>query len=139
MSLSDRRAQVEGSSADFRHSRLIEDALPALYRAHGDIYLLRAPDAPLPESPRLAAHVSEGRSGRALDVLTDESCLQFYTGAMLDGTHVGKSGNPYLPHAGFCLECHGYPNASGLTGFGDILVRPDRPQRRRTIYAFSTS
>ena len=71
-------------------------------------------------------------------MFTDEACLQFYTGVGLDGSLVGKSGRAYGPHAGLCLECQGYPHASGLEGFGDILVRPGRPQRRRTVYAFST-
>jgi aldose 1-epimerase len=139
MTLSDRREKVAGSGADFRRPRLIGEALPTLFNAHGDIYLLRGPGAAPPAAPRLAARVAEARSGRVLEVSTDESCLQFYTGAALNGALVGKSGVPYGPHAGFCLECQGYPNASHLGAFGDILVRPGRPQRRRTIYAFSTS
>jgi aldose 1-epimerase len=74
-----------------------------------------------------------------LEVFTDEDCLQFYTGVSLGGAAPGKSGRPYGPQAGLCLECHGYPNAAGLAGFGDILVAPGRPQRRRTVYAFSTT
>jgi aldose 1-epimerase len=138
MRLTDRREQVAGSSADFRFPRRLQEALPSLHRGHGDIYVLRAPDAPGLRSSRLAARVSDDRTGRVLDVFTDESCLQFYTGVALDGTRAGKAGKYYGPHAGFCMECHGYPNALGVGGFGDVLVRPDRPQRRRTVYAFST-
>jgi aldose 1-epimerase len=139
MTLSDRREQVSGRGADFRSPRRLGEALPTLFKAHGDVYLLRAPRAAPPQSPTLAARVAESRSGRVLEVFTDESCLQFYTGVSLNGTLVGKSGFCYGPHAGFCLECQGYPNASRLGGFGDILVRPGRPQLRRTVYAFSTS
>lgn len=139
MGLSDRRADVGGGGADFRRPRRLGEMLPGLFRAHGDMYLLRAPDSPPPEAPQLAARVSEAGSGRVLEVFTDESCLQFYTGAALDGSRVGKAGRAYGPHAGFCLECQGYPNASRVAGFGDIVVRPGRPRRRRTTYAFSTS
>jgi len=139
MTLTDIREQVAGRGADFRNPRRIGEALPSLFEAHGDLYLLRSPGAPNPISPRLAARVVERRAGRVLEVFTNESCLQFYTGVSLDGTSVGKSGLPYGPHAGFCLECHGYPNASGTGAFGDILVGPDRPQHRCTIYSFSTS
>ena len=138
MTLSDRRERVAGRNADFRRSRGLGEAVPKLFKAHGDVYLLRAPDAAAPLGPRLAARVAEERSGRVLEVFTDESCLQFYTGSALNGTLVGKSGTRYGPHAGFCLECHGYPNASRVGAFGDILVRPGRPQSRRTVYAFST-
>jgi len=139
MALSDRRVPVAGRGADFRRARRIGEALPSLTKAHGDLYLLRAAGAPRPESPALAARVHERASGRVLEVFTDEDCLQFYTGVSLDGARPGKSGRPYGPHAGLCLECHGYPNATGRPGFGDILVVPGRPQRRRTVYAFSTT
>jgi aldose 1-epimerase len=138
LTLSDRRERVAGRGADFRQPRRLADALPTLFKSHGDVYLLGDPGV-TPRSPKLAARVSESVSGRVLEVFTDESCLQFYTGSALDGALVGKSGLSYGPHAGFCLECHGYPNASRLGAFGDILVHPGRPQRRRTIYAFSTN
>ena len=137
LTLSDRREQVGGSGADFRLPRRVKDALAELSGAHGDNYLLRGPGAPRPQGPTLAARVTENRSGRVLEVYTDESCLQFYTGVALDGTLTGKSGRPYGRHAGLCLECQGYPNATSVDTFGDILVRPDAPQRRLTIYAFS--
>jgi aldose 1-epimerase len=139
MTLSNSREPVDGWGADFRSPRRLDEALPTLFNAHGDIYLLRASGAAEPAGPRLAARVSEGTSGRVLQVFTDESCLQFYAGAALDGARVGKSGTRYGPHSGFCMECHGYPNGSRMGGFGDILVHPGQPQRRRTVYAFSIS
>jgi aldose 1-epimerase len=138
LTLGDRRERVEGWGGDFRRQRLLGDALPELLGSHGDFYLLRPAGAKGPQSSRPAAMVSDPRSGRVLTVFTDEWCLQFYTGAMLDGSHVGKSGEPYAPFSGLCLECQGYPNASVREGFGDIIVRPGSPQVRRTIYAFST-
>lgn len=138
MTLSDRRERVEGWAADFRRPRLLGDALPELLGSHGDFYMLRPPEAVGQQSSTLAALVSEPLSGRVLGVYTDDWCLQLYTGAMLDGTHAGKSGAPYAPFSGLCLECQGYPNASVVGGFGDIIVRPGDPQLRRTIYEFST-
>jgi aldose 1-epimerase len=73
-----------------------------------------------------------------MEVFTNEPCLQFYTGMALDGKQTGKSGRAYGPHAGFCLECQGYPDGASRPEFGDILVRPGQPQRRTTIYAFGT-
>jgi aldose 1-epimerase len=137
--LTDLREGVAGRGADLRTPRLLRDALQGLAAEHGDNYLLRGPGAPQPFGPTLAARVTERGSGRVLEVYTDDSCLQFYTGSMLDGTLVGKSGRPYGRHAGLCLECHGYPNATSVDTFGDILVRPEGPQRRLTIYAFSTN
>ncbi len=137
MTLSGRREPVAGKAGDFRRPRRLGEAMPQLFKAHGDLYLLRAPGAAAPPAPTLAARLVEPRSGRVLDVFTDESCLQFYTGYALDGTRVGKSGRAYGPHAGLCLECEGYSDGASRPDLGDILVRPGQPQRRTTIYAFS--
>jgi len=139
LTLSDRREPVAGRGADFTHPRRLQDALPGLAGAHGDLYLLRRAGESPPAGPTFAARVSEERSGRVLEVRTDDACLQFYTGVGLDGTLVGKSGRAYGPHAGLCLECEGYPNGSAVGGFGEIMVNPGRPQLRRTIYAFSAA
>ena len=69
---------------------------------------------------------------------TTEDCLQLYTGAFLDGTLIGKSGQAYGPYAGFCLECEGYPDGANTPALGNIILRPGRPLRHATIYAFST-
>ncbi len=137
--LSDLRTAVEGTGADLRRPRILREALPGIAGAHGDTYLLRARGTEAPAAPRLAARVWEPRRGRVVEVSTDEACLQFYTGVGLDGSHAGRSGIPYGPHAGLCLECEGYPNAAGLEGFGNILVRPGVPQMRSTAYAFSAA
>ncbi len=135
---SDRRERVDGRAEDLRMPRRLRDVLPSLAGAHGDLYLLRAPGAPAPQAPTPAATVADRASGRVLRVSTNEACLQFYSGVALDGTQVGKSGAAYGPHAGLCLECEGYPHSGRTGAFGDILVRPSRPQRRLTIFAFST-
>jgi aldose 1-epimerase len=137
LTLSDLREKVAGQGTDFRSPRRLGEALAGLTGAHGDNYLLRGPGTALPPGPTLAARIYESLSGRVLEVYTEESCLQFYTGVALDGTLTGKSGRLYGRHAGLCLECQGYPNATSVDTFGDILVRPDAPQRRLTIYAFS--
>jgi len=139
LTLTDRREAVSGRGADFTRPRRLGDALSGLAGAHGDLYLLRRADEGPPPEPTFAARISEESTGRVLEVRTDEACLQFYTGVGLDGTLVGKSGLAYARHAGLCLECEGYPNASTVGGFGEILVHPGRPQLRRTIYGFSTA
>jgi aldose 1-epimerase len=131
--LLDRLEGVSGTGADLRVSRPLGASLPGLSRGHGDLYLL-----PRAAEPLVAARIEEPRTGRVLEVRTDNPCLQFYTGAGLDGSLVGKSGHAYGPHAGLCLECQGYPQATTARGFGDILVAPGRPQLRRTTYAFTT-
>jgi aldose 1-epimerase len=120
---------------DFRQPRRLGEAIPHLFREHGDLYFLPRSDS---RSLRTAAILRDPRSGRVLTVQTDEDCLQFYTGAFLDGTLCGENGRRIDKHAGLCLECEGYPDALNSPALGNITLRPDEMFRRTTIYAFST-
>lgn len=139
MTHSGRREPVADTPADFRTPRRLGGVLPQLFQRHGDFYWLREPGGAPPDVPTLAARVSEPRTGLVLEAFTDEPCLQFYTAMHFDGSLSGKSGRAYGPHAGFCLECQGHPDAASRPAWGDILVRPGSPQRRTTIYKFSTT
>ncbi|MBE35459.1 MAG: galactose-1-epimerase [Opitutaceae bacterium] len=135
MTLSGRLESVADTSSDFRTAHKMSDVIAKVYRGHGDNYHLR-PQAIA--EPELTARVVDPASGRVMEVLTTETNLQFYTGLSLDGTDTGKSGRAYKAHGGLCLECQGYPDGVSRPDLGDILVRPGTPQRRTTIYAFST-
>ncbi len=136
MTLSSRLESVTDTSSDFRTAHKMSDVIAKVYRGHGDNYQLR-PQAIV--EPELTARVVDPASGRVMQVLTNETNLQFYTGLSLDSTDIGKSGRAYDAHGGLCLECQGYPDGVSHPELGDILVRPGTPQRRTTIYAFSTS
>lgn len=132
-------ASVNGLANDFRQSRRVGNSIPNLFLNHGDLYLLhKSGVARASNQPRLAARLVEPNSGRALNVSTTETHLQFYTGSALDGTLIGKSGVRYGKHAGICLECHGYPDGVNAPHFSNNILRPGQPQRHTTTYAFST-
>jgi len=130
-------ASVAGRADDLRKPRRLGDVISGLFGEHGEYYFLRA-KALTPDWAEPVARVYEPRSGRQLEVLTNDCGLQFYTGVNLDGRLTGKSGQPYGPHAGLCFETQGYSEGAQHPELGDILVHPGTPQRRTTIYAFST-
>ncbi|MCE0497550.1 MAG: galactose mutarotase [Methylacidiphilales bacterium] len=140
MALLGRRVPLAGQGNDFNHPRRIGDALPHLFQAHGDLYFLSrsGADKSSEKALRLAARVFEPASGRVLTVSTTEDCLQLYTGVLLDGSLIGKSGQPYGPHAGLCLECESYPDGANTPALGNIILRPGQLLRHTTVYAFST-
>jgi len=133
MTILGRRESVTAAN-DFRQPRLLAEAIPHLHQHHGDLYFLSAATG-LSEVARL----TEPTSGRILSVTTTEACLQLYTGVSLDDSLIGKSGRPYGPHAGLCLECEGYPDGANTPALGDIILRPGTPQRHTTTYAFTTA
>lgn len=134
LTLSGERRSVAGQAADRREPARFADFVPRLHLQHGDNYLLN----PRGDEVAVVARLSDPRSGRSLEVRTNEACLQFYTGAYLDGSFIGKAGTPYAAHHGLCLECQGYPDGVTQPEFGDLIVRPGQPRRRTTVYAFGT-
>jgi len=119
---------------DFQSARRMGDAMGRLFQGHGDLYALPPRDG---SAFRLAARVEEPVSGRMMTVSTTENYLQLYTGVHLNGTLKGKSGACYEPHAGFCLECEGYPDISNPEWRNGTLLYPGQTQRHTTAYAFS--
>lgn len=132
LTLCGERRSVAGEASDLRELARFADFVSLLHLRHGDNYLL----APCGGEVAVVARLIEPRSGRSLEVRTDEACLQFYTGAYLDGSFTGKSGVPYAAHHGICLECQGYPDGVAHPEFGDLMVRPGQSRRRTTVYAF---
>lgn len=132
MGLLGRREPVAAN--DLRKARRLGEVLPAIFHSHGDLYFLSKGQT----EPRLAARLYEPESGRVLTVSTTEECIQFYSGVSLDGSLTGKSGRKYGRHAGLCLECEGYPDGANTPALGDIILRPGKPLRQTTVYAFST-
>jgi aldose 1-epimerase len=123
---------VESQANDFREPARIGDRLGRLLKNHGDNYVLNRSGRGL----SLAARLREPVSGRVLEVLTTEPCLQFYTGKFLDGSLVGKSGRAYGSHAGLCLECQKFPAAAGRPEFATTELRPGETYRQTTVYRF---
>lgn len=124
---------------DFTKARRIGAALKDLHLAHGDLYFLKDPHNTEAATLKHAARLYEPMRGRCLTVSTTEDCLQLYTGVALDGSHTGKSGKPYGPHAGLCLECEGYPYGANTPSLGNIILRPGETFRQTSHYAFSNA
>lgn len=86
---------------------------------------------------RMAARVAEASTGRALEVLTTEPGLQFYSGNWLDGI-VGKDGAVYGARSGFCLETQHFPDSPNQPGFPATILRPGGRYESTTVYRFTT-
>jgi aldose 1-epimerase len=84
----------------------------------------------------LAATVYDPHSGRAMDVLTDEPGVQFYSGNFLDGHHVGKGGVAYQHRSGLCLETQHYPDSPNQPDFPSTVLRPGETYSTSTVYRF---
>ncbi|MHC8319595.1 aldose epimerase family protein [Pseudomonas sp. GB2N2] len=86
---------------------------------------------------KLAADVSDPRSGRRLQLYTTEPGVQFYTSNFLDGSVKGKAGKTYAHWSAFTLETQHYPDAPNQPGFASTRLDPGKTYTQTTVLKFS--
>ena len=86
---------------------------------------------------RKVASVYHAQSGRAMDVLTDQPGIQFYSGNFLDGVK-GKKGVVYRKRSALCLEAQLFPDSPNNSHFPSAVITPDKKYTQTTVYKFST-
>ena len=74
------------------------------------------------------------KTGRVMDVITDQPGVQCYTGQQLNVP--GKDGVHYGAFAGLCLETQHYPDAIHHPEFPSVVVRPQDSYDTFTVYRF---
>jgi aldose 1-epimerase len=85
---------------------------------------------------RLAARLEAPRSGRILELSTDQPGLQVYSGNYLDGTIAGKQGRLYRQSDAVCLEPQIWPNAPNRPDFPTARLVPGEVYQHRIVYRF---
>jgi aldose 1-epimerase len=86
----------------------------------------------------VVARVSDPKSGRVLEVLTDQPGLQFYTGNFLNGSVTGVGGK-YVFRSAVCLETQHFPDSPNHSNFPSTELKAGQQFKTTTIYRFSTS
>ena len=111
-------ARVAGTPLDFTQGIAI-GARAEQIKLYDHNYVINRTD----DSLVLAARVREPTSGRVMEVWTTQPGVQLYTG------------NP----VGFCLETQHYPDSVNRPEFPSAIVRPEKPFRSTTVFAFSSN
>lgn len=133
---------VEGTPFDFRTPTPVgacvraDDPQLLTGRGYDHNWVLRGGVAP---APRPAARLHDRRSGRVLEVLTDQPGLQFYSGNFLDGTLVGPSGRAYRQGDALALETQHFPDSPNQPGFPSTVLRPGESFRSTTVLRFTAA
>ncbi len=84
------------------------------------------------------AEVYDPTSGRALEVLSTEPGVQFYSGNFLDGTITGKRGVVYRQYAALALETQHFPDSVNHSNFPSYVLQAGATYRSTTVYRFKT-
>lgn len=86
---------------------------------------------------RFAASAYDKKSGRFMEVYSEEPAIQFYTGNFLDGTLPMPQGGTYAHRTGFCLETQHYPDSPNQESFPTVVLKPGETYRTKTVFKFT--
>ena len=94
-------------------------------------YVLNNPD----DLNALAASVTDPKSGRTIEMYTDQPGVQFYTSNFLH--HVtGKDGKIYQHWGAFTLEAQHFPDSPNQPSFPSTVLKPGDKYSQTTMYKF---
>jgi aldose 1-epimerase len=132
-------ADVAGTPMDFRTPKKIGKDIDSVYEqlkfagGYDHNWVMNTYD----KKVRLIATVYEPKSGRKMEVWSDQPGVQFYTGNFLDGRVKGKNGVQYKKRSGLCLEAQHFPDSPNEPQFPTTLLKPGEIYHQTTIYKFS--
>lgn len=90
------------------------------------------------DDTKLAARLTDPKSGRSLEVYTDEPGLQVYTANGLRGAMVGKRGIAYPKRSAVCLETQHFADSPNQPQFPSTVLRPGEKYTSHCVYRFGT-
>lgn len=77
-------------------------------------------------TPQLAATLRHPRTGRSVEILTDQPGIQCYTGNFLD--------KPFARRAGIAMETQSFPDAPNHPNFPNSILRPGETYSHKIIW-----
>ncbi len=134
---------VAGTAFDFRKPTAVgarirdaRDPQLVIGRGYDHNYVLNGKAG---GAPRLAARLSDPKSGRTLEVLSDQPGVQVYAGNFIDGTLVGKSGKIYRQGDGIALEPQHFPDAPNKPAFAPIRLNPGQTYSNTMVFRLTVT
>lgn len=127
-------ASVKRTPYDFRQPHTIGSQITTLPKGFDINYVLdRAKGS---KSLQKAAVVYDKRSGRVMELSTNQPGVQLYTGNMIKDVE-GKGGCVYKAHAALCLETQKFPDSVNHPNFPSEIVNPGETYNHLMLFKFS--
>lgn len=123
---------VKGTPYDFLKPTTIGSKINKLTNGYDINYAL---DGSGNDKLKKAAIVHDKKSGRMMEILTNQPGVQFYTSNTLH--QKGKGGFVYEPHAALCLETQGFPDSVNHPNFPSQIVNPGTYYKHQMLIKFS--
>ena len=88
------------------------------------------------DDTKLAARLIDFKSGRTMEIYTNEPGLQIYTANGLRGAMVGKKGIAYQKRSAICMETQHFADSPNKPQFPSTVLRPGENYKSRCTYRF---
>ena len=124
---------VKGTPFDFSSPTVIGSRFDQLENGYDHNYVLNHPAGEI----GLAARLSDPKTGRVMEVRTDQPGVQVYTANFVDGSFSGVGGKPYVKNGAVCLETQHFPDSPNHPAFPTTELKPGETFKSTTIYKFS--
>jgi len=127
---------VKGTPFDFTTPTAVGARIAQVEGGYDHNFVLRREEGKL----FLAARLYEPKSGRVMEIFTDQPGLQFYAGNFLDGKIKGKHGIAYGRNWALCLETQKFPDSPNHADWPPAtspLLKPGETYRHTMIHKFS--
>lgn len=132
---------VQGTPFDFTEAKPIGQAIDSVENdqiryglGYNHNWVLRSGDRDKP-----VASLYSSVSGILLEILTDEPCMQIYTGNYQDGTHIGKKRVAYPYRGAICLEPQHAPDSPNHPTWPSVRLDPGQLYTSHSQYRFSVA
>ncbi|KAK9682418.1 hypothetical protein RND81_10G072700 [Saponaria officinalis] len=129
---------VKGTPFDFLHLRAIGSRLSEVPKGYDINYCIDVKNTDPDNLTKPAVILEDPKSGRKMELFSNQLGLQYYTGGMLKDVK-GKDGAIYKAHAGLALETQGYPDSVNHHNFPSQIVKPKQTYTHVMLYKFSTN
>ncbi|XVF58231.1 hypothetical protein PTKIN_Ptkin07bG0047900 [Pterospermum kingtungense] len=127
-------ATVKGTPYDFLESHTVGSRINKLSNGYDINYVLDG----APGKVKKVAVVKDNKSGRVMELLTNQPGVQFYTANSLKDVK-GKGGYVYQPHAALCLETQAFPDSVNHPNFPSTIIYPGQEYKHIMLFRFSIS
>ena len=85
---------------------------------------------------RKVAECKGDKTGITMEVYTDQTGMQIYSGNGIEEGHQCKDGASYKKHNAVCFETQGFPNSLKFSHFTDVILKKGAVYDTTTTYKF---
>ncbi|KAK8592901.1 hypothetical protein V6N13_043474 [Hibiscus sabdariffa] len=126
---------VKGSPYDFLEPHTVGSRINKLLTTGYNInYVIDG----IPGKLKKTAVVKDYKSGRVMELFTNQPGVQFYSAKFLKDVK-GKGGYVYQPFGALCLETQAFPDSVHQPNFPSTIVYPGKDYKHVMVFKFSIS